>query len=211
MNQPFYYGCGGGCKNCPRRRECAMAGSAAAVPVLAEQPLTPMAGSGAAAPMPAIPKDNPPAAAPTEIPWEPVPANLPVVRLPAVLTSDTMDAYPELTAFLQENHQRGVLRLQAFRGQQSIPMEGVRVSVSRPMDERLFLFFEGRTDASGIIDSIVLPAPPRGQSLSPGQPDPSATYRLHAELPQYLPLDTTVDIYEGVKTVQPIQLRLRME
>ena len=158
MNQPFYYGCGGGCKNCPRRRECAMAGSAAAVPVLAEQPLTPMAGSGAAAPMPAIPKDNPPAAAPTEIPWEPVPANLPVVRLPAVLTSDTMDAYPELTAFLQENHQRGVLRIQAFRGQQSIPMEGVRVSVSRPMDERLFLFFEDRTDASGIIDSIVLPA-----------------------------------------------------
>ena len=211
MNQPFYYGCSGGCKNCPRRRECAMAGAAAAVPVLAEQPLTPMAVSGAAAPMPVIPKDNPPAAAPTEIPWEPVPAGLPVVRVPAVITSDTAAVYPELTAFLQENHQQGALRIQAFRGQQSIPMEGVRVSVSRVMDDRLFLFYEGRTDASGIIDSIVLPAPPRDQSLHPGELDPSASYRLHAELPQYLPLDTNVDIYEGVKTVQPIQLRLRLE
>lgn len=149
MQTNSYYGCSGGCANCPRMRQCQAA--AQAVQPAGETPLE---------------------------------------------------------AFLRANPDQGVLRVQAFRGPQSIPMENVRVTVSRQLGDEDHVFFEGTTDRSGLIDPIRLPAPSRSQSLSPGDANPSATYTVRAELPGYVPQETVVDIYQGIKTVQPVQLRM---
>ena len=121
-----------------------------------------------------------------------------------------MAAETPLQAFLRINPDRGVLRIQAFRGPQSIPVEGVHVTVSRDFDDgSSHIFYEGDTDESGLIDPITLPAPDRSQSLSPGDANPSATYTVRAEHPDFQPVEATVDLYQGIKTVQPIQLRLK--
>ena len=112
-----------------------------------------------------------------------------------------------LEQFLRENPDQGILRIQAFRGPQSIPVEGVKVTVSRQLDGGEHVFFAGTTDNSGLIDPIVLPAPARSQSLRPDDANPSATYTVRAEHPQFQPQEITVNLYQGIKTVQPLQLK----
>lgn len=89
-------------------------------------------------------------------------------------------------------------------------MKGVHVTVRRSFpDGTSHVFYEGTTDESGLIDPIVLPAPDRSQSLSPGVDNPSATYEVLAKLAGFEPVESTVDLYQGIKTVQPIQLQVK--
>ena len=166
MNNETYYGCSGGCRNCPRLRQC-KAAARTAVPAMAET------DSGTV--------------------WEPT-------HEPAGLSE-----------FLSENPEHGILRIQAFRGDQAIPLPNVHITVYKELDGQTHTFFEGDTDESGLIDGIRLPAPARSGSTHPGASDPYATYRLAAEHPQFQPLNTTVDIFQNIKTVQPVQLQLRTE
>lgn len=115
-----------------------------------------------------------------------------------------------LEAFLLENPSRGVLRVQAFRGNQAIPVKDVHVTVSRKLSDGTdYVFYDGVTDESGLVDAISLPAPELQQSVEPGEPHPDAAYELIAEHPEFETVRATVNIFPGIKTVQPVQLRLQ--
>ena len=185
-----YYGCAGGCANCPRRSRCMAWQAQTALDAAADTAAAALAAETAAQADAAADNDG------------------------AAAIGDTRPDAAEdatLSSFLQANPDEGTLRVQVFRGDQSIPVENVRVVISRRLGGQDHVFFQGSTNASGIIDPIVLPVPSRTLSLRPGEPHPYATYDLRAAHPQFQPLETTVDVYQGVKTVQPIQLRLRME
>ena len=62
-----------------------------------------------------------------------------------------------------------------------------------------------------IIDSIELPAPPTENSLEYALPDKSADYILRTFSPEYENGDRTVDIFSGIKTIQPLYMILKME
>lgn len=113
-----------------------------------------------------------------------------------------------LSEFLAENSGTGTLRIQAFRADQAVPLPSVKITISKELDGTPQVFFQGVTDASGVLDGITLPAPPRSESQEPGQEDPYATYLLRAELAPFAPLETPVDVFQGIKTVQPVQLYL---
>ena len=114
-----------------------------------------------------------------------------------------------LEVFLQENPYRGLLRIQAFRGPQTFPVQGVAVTVSHAFsDGSEYVFFTGTTDESGIIDAISLPAPARANSMSPDQPNPDAVYIVRAQADGFVPMEALVDIFQDIQTVQPVQLRL---
>ena len=49
---------------------------------------------------------------------------------------------------------------------------------------------------------------PRGE---PGEPHPDAAYQLVARHPEFETVTATVNIFPGIKTVQPVQLQLREE
>ena len=66
------------------------------------------------------------------------------------------------------------------------------------------LFFEGVTDPDGIIDGIELPAPPRENSLVFLTPDKTAEYDMTALYDGVAPQRSKVQIYEGIKSIQPI-------
>lgn len=133
------------------------------------------------------------------------PAESPV---PVSASSDS----PALEEFLKANPKRGALRVQAFRGNQAIPVAGVHVKVSRKLsDGTVHVFYTGTTDESGLVDAVSLPAPDLEQSVQPNEPYPDATYDLVAEHPDFTLVSVVVDIFPGIKTVQPVQLQLREE
>ena len=92
-----------------------------------------------------------------------------------------------LEVFLQENPYRGLLRIQAFRGPQTFPVQGVAVTVSHAFsDGSEYVFFTGTTDESGIIDAISLrrPAPTPCRRTSPTRtPSTSSALRPTASCP----------------------------
>lgn len=170
------------------------------------------AGPALTEPIPAAP--FPPA--PTES-VQPDPAVLPQdapesggVGLPALDTpADTVSPGSGMDEYLETNCEQGVLRIQAFRGHQAIPVEGANITVRCPIGGDEMIFFQGSTDASGVIDPILLPAPKPETSLSPGMSNPCSEYEIIAEHPEFETLTTKVMVFPGIKTIQPLQMRLK--
>lgn len=137
-------------------------------------------------------------------PAEPVVAASAPVPMPASTGNGALDI------FLRENPSHGILRIQAFRGNQAIPVKGVQVTVShRLSDGTNYVVYSGVTDESGLVDAITLPAPVRQQSVEPGKPHPDADYDVTAQLPGFETVKAIVNIFPGIKTVQPVQLQLQ--
>ena len=114
--------------------------------------------------------------------------------------------------FLNQNPAEGTLKIQAFTARQALPVPGTHIIISKQIGDDMHIFFEGDTDESGIIDGIVLPAPARSSSEKPFQPHPFTIYDIHVQNPLYLPQDLRYGaIFEGVKSIQPIDLIPRQD
>ena len=114
-----------------------------------------------------------------------------------------------LSDYLKENSSKGILKIQAYLARGAYPVPGVKVTVSEDFNDGEHIFFSGVTDESGLIDGIELPAPPRINSLEFDAPDKVAVYKLRAELPGYETLDRAVEIFDGIKTIQPLAMQLK--
>lgn len=125
-------------------------------------------------------------------------------------TDEERDDYSGISYddFIKENNRVGYLKILAYRGNQALPESGVRVRISKNIGDDDYIFFEGETDGSGIIDNIALPAPPRSTTLEYGLPDKTVIYLLEAEKSGFLPLGRSVEMFEGVKTIQPLRMML---
>ena len=127
-------------------------------------------------------------------------------------------AFPALPAdtipydeFLRRNTAEGKLKVQASRAQGALPTAGVRISViSRFADARV-LFFDGVTDADGIIKNIILPAPPAAQSLQSDTARRGAVYQVFANHPDFEPQVYEIEIFDGITAILPVALQLPRE
>ncbi len=90
-----------------------------------------------------------------------------------------------------------------------MPITDMNIKISRIFDNEEYVFFRGKTDADGIIESVELPAPPRENSLVYEAPDKQARYRVTADRVGFEDAVYEINIYEGVKTIQPIVLFLK--
>lgn len=61
--------------------------------------------------------------------------------------------------FLRDNPGKGNLKIRAFAANEAVPIEGLRVIISTVKDNVKMIFFDGNTDASGMINTISLPVP----------------------------------------------------
>ena len=120
---------------------------------------------------------------------------------------------PERTydAFLRRNTALGNLKVQASRAQNALPTEGVRISVIGRFDDARVLFFDGITDADGLITGITLPAPPRAASLQSDDARRGALYQVFASHPGFEPEVYEAEIFEGITSILPVTLRLPRE
>ncbi len=127
---------------------------------------------------------------------------------PPAVSEEKEDYDGTYDEFIAENNKTGMLKIQAYRGNQSVPEAGVVVRISKEIGDGDYIFFEGMTDGSGIIESIVLPAPPRDTTLDAGRPDKTAVYVLEAEKEGFIPIRRDIEMFEGVKTIQPLRMNL---
>lgn len=63
--------------------------------------------------------------------------------------------------FLNENPGRGTLKIRVTSASEALPVSGVNVIVSKEIGNNTYIFYEGQTDSSGMINNIKLPTPVR--------------------------------------------------
>ena len=114
--------------------------------------------------------------------------------------------YADYQSFVGENSRTGYLKIQANRGQMAYPAPSVRVVITKRFGDGEYVFFSGMTDENGIIDGIELPAPLRDNSLSFILPDKAAIYYLRTLSSEYEDVEREIEIFDGIKTVQPLSL-----
>ena len=66
--------------------------------------------------------------------------------------------------FLRNNPSTGTLKVRVSSINQALPVEGVQVTVSKVIGDDTIIFFNGKTDESGMINNIKLPTQMRVKS-----------------------------------------------
>lgn len=107
--------------------------------------------------------------------------------------------------FLAANPQTGALRVQAYIGAQGFPVSGALVTVSAPFKDGERVLYAVKTNADGIADNLILPAPDREASQIPGSQNPFAEYNVSVSHPDYRTATFTgVPVFAGVRSIQPV-------
>lgn len=108
--------------------------------------------------------------------------------------------------FQRVNTESGFLRIQAFAGQQAIPIRNAEVLVSHTFADGMRRYASGRTDESGVLDGLVLPAPLAALSESPSGQMPFALYDIRVSHPGYrTEFYRNVPVFAGIKAIQPVR------
>ena len=111
----------------------------------------------------------------------------------------------EFKNFMEQNPTYGYLRIRAYAASGAIPISGLKIEITTKINKNKFIFFEGYTNESGLIDNISLPAP----KLETNNLDiPNKTiYEIKATyLPNNTNLTYEVNMYENVFVVQNINI-----
>ena len=69
------------------------------------------------------------------------------------------DANPLYISFKNSNPGIGKLKIRAYGANEAVPISGLRIIVSTIYDDIMFVFFDGYTNDSGIVEKIELPTP----------------------------------------------------
>ena len=107
--------------------------------------------------------------------------------------------------FVNNNPKNGFLKIRAYAASQAIPIKGLKILISKNIDNNNVIFFEGDTNESGVIEGIVLPAPVLNNNdlIVPNSViyDITATYFEDDFKRTY-----KINIYENVYVVQNINI-----
>lgn len=80
--------------------------------------------------------------------------------------------------FMKKNPNIGYLNVRAYAANAAIPISGLSVVISKTINNTKIIFFEGATDASGVINQIALPTPIISDNDQ--EVPPSEDYQLQA-------------------------------
>jgi len=107
--------------------------------------------------------------------------------------------------FMKENPGTGGLTIRTYAASQAIPISGVRIVISKVIDDITVIFFDGQTDNSGMIEDILLPAP--AKNLDDLNAPITTKYELTATYaPDNIKFKNTVNMYDGIKVLQNINI-----
>jgi len=106
--------------------------------------------------------------------------------------------------FMRSNPELGYLKIQTIGAGGAIPISNALVMVYKDIGEENVVFFEGRTNSSGVIENIVLPAPSKNSNTEvPGL----ALYSVNITHPMYRPIEKySFEIISGIKDIEYIRM-----
>ena len=137
--------------------------------------------------------------------------NIPAaVFLAADTPTPTETRSPAYAQYLKDNTGSGILKVQTTRGQQSYPVKNVRIVIYKELAGEQVVFFQGLTDENGIIDNIVLPAPPIPQPVTSANAVRGAAYQATASHPDFATGNYIIEIFDNIKAILPVNMRVEM-
>ena len=106
-------------------------------------------------------------------------------------------------SFLNENKGNGYLNIRAYAANLALPVSGVKIKVSKVIDNLRVIFYEGTTDESGVISSIILPTPiiDSSDEVVPK----SITYDIEANYNNQV-LNYVVSMFSNISVLQNINV-----
>lgn len=107
--------------------------------------------------------------------------------------------------YIENNPKTGLLKIHAFAASEAIPIKGMKITISKEIDNYNVIFFEGYTNESGVINNIVLPAP--AQNTNDLTVPLKATYKIESLYNNKNAL-YIVNIYDGLYVIQDINVVL---
>ena len=112
--------------------------------------------------------------------------------------------------FINDNKGVGYLNIRSYAASSAVPISGVVVEVSKVINNQKIIFYQGKTNESGMISSISLPCPlvSKNDEIIPL----SSTYDIKA-IYNNSSLNYSVDIYDKINVLQSINIvpSLRIE
>ena len=103
-------------------------------------------------------------------------------------------------SFIKNNSGIGNLKIRAYTASLALPVADLEVVVSSLIEGKNVIFFRGKTDVSGMIENIELPAPVLGDNLVIPN---TITYNILAGGKNF-----DVNMYDGICVVQNINMVL---
>ena len=107
--------------------------------------------------------------------------------------------------FIKDNPSKGYLKIRAYAANQAIPINDLKIIVSKNVSSNRIIFFEGITNSSGIIERITLPTP----KLDPNNLDAPipTTYDIEAISKNDNIINKyKVNMYEDIYVIQNINI-----
>ncbi len=111
----------------------------------------------------------------------------------------------EYQEFIKNNPTKGYLSIRVRAASGAIPISNLKVVVSTNIGNSNVIFFEGYSDASGIIKTIELPAP-RLNSDDLTIPKGTIYNILATYVPDNVSENFTVEMYENISVIQTINI-----
>ena len=104
----------------------------------------------------------------------------------------------EYKEFINRNPGKGNLKIRAYAASEALPVADLNISVSAVINNQNVIFFSGKTDASGMIETISLPAPliDPNNLIAPSY----TTYKIVAGGSNVF----SVNMYDGICVIQTI-------
>ena len=115
----------------------------------------------------------------------------------------------EINEYLRNNPDSGTIRVEVYASDRAFGIGSARVMIFLTLPSGNIAVFDGLSDISGSTPSIILPAPSRELSQSPGNGNvpPYSTYMVYVEHPSYVrALFNNVPVFSGVESIQPVQM-----
>lgn len=113
----------------------------------------------------------------------------------------------EYKTFIEENPSTGVLKVQVFTADQAIPIANAEVFITKKIGDNDVLFFSGKTDSSGVVDNIILPAPAAEINLDTFEVPKYTTYNLVVSSDEYKKIKQyNISMYGDVKVLQYVKI-----
>ena len=107
--------------------------------------------------------------------------------------------------FINLNPALGKLKVRAYTASEAIPVRGLSITISKIIDGENVVFFEGKTNLSGVIDNILLPAP--RLDVKNNAVPASIEYNLIASYNEKLkPVVYKIVIYDNIYVIQNINV-----
>ena len=109
----------------------------------------------------------------------------------------------EYKDFINNNPEVGYLNIRAYAANSAIPISDLEVKVTRKVNNQTIVFYNGKTDNSGLISNINLPAPSVGSNdeVEPKSINYEVSAKYNGES-----LYFNIVIYAGISVLQNISV-----